>query len=50
MMKKGSDVSAMTSNPESCPQAVVNRVINTWKCNVCAAEFKPVNPKHRTRW
>ena len=35
-------------DPERCPHVRVNRVLNRWKCDVCGAEFAPVNPKHRT--
>jgi hypothetical protein len=36
--------------PEDCPHILVNRVIDSWKCNECGAEFIPKDKKHRTKW
>jgi len=37
-------------NPEDCVHFTVRRIANSWECLDCGAEFKPVNPKHRTSW
>lgn len=37
-------------DPTKCSHARINRVFDSWFCNRCGAEFKPVNFKHRTKW
>lgn len=37
-------------DPEHCPHPRVNRVLDSWKCTECGAPFKPVYPKHMTKW
>lgn len=37
-------------DPKDCVHYSVNRIGETWRCNECNAEFKPVNPEHRTKW
>jgi F420-0:gamma-glutamyl ligase-like protein len=41
---------AQQVDPEHCSHASVNRVLDEWICNNCPARFKPVNPKHFTKW
>jgi hypothetical protein len=37
-------------DPRHCAHSRINRVIDSWFCNDCGAEFYPVNPWHRTKW
>jgi len=37
-------------DPKECEHVSVNRVMDSWICNDCGAEFKPVNPEHKTKW
>jgi ribosomal protein L37AE/L43A len=38
------------TDPKVCDHPTVNRVLDYWDCNECGAEFKPVNPEHKTEW
>jgi hypothetical protein len=37
-------------DPEHCTNARISRVLNSWFCSECGAEFEPKNPRHRTKW
>jgi hypothetical protein len=37
-------------DPEHCSHTRINRVLGSWFCNDCGAEFVPKNPKHMTKW
>lgn len=37
-------------DPTHCSHSSVNRVLDKWYCNNCGAEFRPVDPKHVTKW
>lgn len=37
-------------DPKDCEHVSVGRIIDTWRCNVCRVEFKPVDPAHKTKW
>jgi hypothetical protein len=39
-----------STKPEDCEHRSINRVLDSWLCNVCGAEFIPKNPKNRTKW
>jgi hypothetical protein len=37
-------------NPLHCAHSSIVRVIDTYRCVDCGAEFVPKNPKHATKW
>jgi ribosomal protein L37AE/L43A len=37
-------------DPEHCAHRQVNRVMDSWVCTDCGAEFKPKEPKYNTKW
>ncbi len=37
-------------DPTTCPHASINRVLDSYLCNACGAEFRPVKAKNVTKW
>ena len=37
-------------DPTECPHISINRVMDTWRCNKCGAEFVPVVKSFKTKW
>jgi hypothetical protein len=37
-------------DPTVCPHTSIVRVLDSWECVECRAEFMPKNKEHRTGW